>query len=215
MKVAVIGRGQLGLALAPALESAGHQVRFGVRDTADRKHAGSETPVSATRDAARWAEIVIAAIRWEAVNDFLKEADDLAGKVLVDCINPLNFTGGLERLISADSSTATLIQPQTEAAVVKTLNHVGASVMGRAGDYSPPPLQFVAGDDARAKRIAMELLASIGFDARDGGGLDHAIDLEAMARLWIVQAALQSMAPDTGWALVGPGSSTSSLFIRY
>ncbi|MGF3025004.1 NAD(P)-binding domain-containing protein [Methylobacterium aquaticum] len=51
MKVSLIGRGQVGLALAPALTNAGHQVRFGVRDPSDAKHGGSETPVYATRDA--------------------------------------------------------------------------------------------------------------------------------------------------------------------
>ncbi|HXH45475.1 MAG TPA: NAD(P)-binding domain-containing protein [Bradyrhizobium sp.] len=204
MKTSIIGRGQVGLALAPALAFAGHEVRFGVRDPSDAKHADSETPVYSTRDASAWGEVIIAAIRWDGVERFLAEAGDLAGKVLIDCINPLDFTGGLRRLIPANTSTASLIQARTQAAVVKTLNHVGASVTGHARNYAPKPLQFVAGEDGAAKQTAITLLESIGFDARDAGSLNHAADLEAMARLWIVQASLHGMAPDTSWALIAP-----------
>lgn len=101
-----------------------------------------------------WGEVIIAAIRWDRVDSFLADAGDLAGKVLIDGINPDDFAGGLRRLISADTSTASLIQARTEAAVVKTLNHVGASVMGHASKYALRPLQFVAGDDPAAKQTA-------------------------------------------------------------
>lgn len=116
MKISIIGRGQVGLALAPALANAGHEVRFGVRDPSDARHAHSETPVYSTRDASTWGEVIITAIRWDGVDSFLADAGDLAGKVLIDCINPLDFTGGLGRLIPANISTASLIQERTQAA---------------------------------------------------------------------------------------------------
>lgn len=204
MKVAVIGRGRVGLALAPSLALAGHDVRFGVRNPADPKHAGSSIPVASTRDAAAWSDIVIAAINWDAADGFLAEVGDLGGRILVDCINPYDFAGGLRRLIDADTSTATLLQARTAAKVVKTLNQVGAAVMAKPSAYAVKPLQFVAADDAAAKATVMALLQSMGYDARDAGGLDHAADLEAMARVWISQAFAHGMAPDTSWALVRP-----------
>lgn len=204
MKVAVIGRGRVGLALAPVLNSAGHEVRFGVRDPSDPKHADSQIPVLSTGDASAWAEVIIAAIMWEGVDGFLADAGDLAGKVLIDCINPYDFAGGLRRLIDAETSTASQIQALTRAAVVKTLNQVGSPVMADPRRYALKPLQFVAGDDPAAKEIAIDLLDSIGFDSRDCGGLEHAADLEAMARLWIAQSFVHGMAPDTSWALVRP-----------
>lgn len=204
MKVAVIGRGRVGLALAPCLARAGHEVRFGVRDPADPKHVGGPIPVASTREAAGWADIVIAAIMWEAVDGFLADVGDLDGKILVDCINPYDFAGGLRRLISGDTSTATLLQARTAAKVVKTLNQVGSPVMASPSAYAVKPLQFVAADDASAKSTVIMLLQSMDYDARDAGGLEHAADLEAMARVWIAQAFVHRMQPDTSWALVRP-----------
>lgn len=204
MKLAVIGRGRVGLALAPCLARAGHEVRFGVRNPADPKHAGGSIPVVSTREAAGWSDIVIAAINWDAAEGFLAEVGDLGGKILVDCINPYDFAGGLRRLISADTSTATILQARTAAKVVKTLNQVGSAVMAIPSAYAVRPLQFVAADDASAKSTVISLLQSMGYDARDAGGLDHAADLEAMARVWIAQAFVHRMQPDTSWALVRP-----------
>lgn len=135
----------------------------------------------------------------------LAVAGDLGGKILVYCINPYDFAGGLRRLIDADTSTATLLQARTAAKVVQTLNQVGAAVMAKPSAYAVKPLQFVAADDAAATATVMALLQSMGYDARDAGGLDHAADLEAMARVWIAQAFAHGMAPDTSWALVRPG----------
>jgi len=208
MRIAVIGKGRVGTALAPNLAQAGHEVVYGVRDPADPKYAGGDgIPLKTTREAAEWAEIIIAAIMWEAVDGLLDECGDLSGKILIDCINPYDFMGGLKPLIDGNQSAAQLIAARTEAAVVKTLNQVGAPVMARARDYPIRPLQFVAADDEAAKRKVMSLLHDIGFDARDAGGLDYAADLEGMARLWIAQAFAHGMAPDTGWALIGPGEA--------
>jgi 8-hydroxy-5-deazaflavin:NADPH oxidoreductase len=88
--------------------------------------------------------------------------------------------------------------------VVKTLNQVGSPVMDNPSSYTMRPLQFVAADDAAAKAVVQQLLNDIGFDARDAGGLDHAVDLEAMARLWIGQTFMQGMGAHTSWALVTP-----------
>lgn len=204
MHIAIIGRGRVGSALAPVLAGAGHDVRFGVRDPTDPKHAGSAVPVESTRGACAAAELVIAAIGWDGVDALLAEAGDLSGKILIDCINPYDFAGGLKRLISAETSTGSLIQGRTAAAVVKTLNQVGSPVMANPRAYAVRPLQFVAADDAAAKQTVLALLDAIGFDARDAGGLAHAADLEAMARVWIAQAFTRQMPADTSWGLTRP-----------
>lgn len=202
MRIAIIGRGHVGTALAPAFQHAGHDVRFGVRNPDDPKHAGSAQRVVSTRDAVAWGEVVIAAIMWSGVDELLASAGDMAGKILIDCINPYDFGNKLRRLISGDTSTASIIQSRTSAVVVKTLNQVGSPVMARTAGYDVRPLQFVAADDEAAKAAVRQLLNDIGFDARDAGGLDNASDLEGLARLWIAQAFMHGMAPDTSWALL-------------
>ena len=202
MKIAVIGKGRVGMALAPAIIRAGHEVVIGVRNPDDPKNAGSDIRILDTADAVAWGEIIVAAIAWEGVDAFLMSAGDMAGKILIDCINPYDFVGGLRRLIDSDVSTATLIQARTRATVVKTLNQVGSPVMADPSAFAIRPLQFVASDDAEATARVLELLGELGFDGRDAGGLDHASDLEAMARIWIAQAFMHGMASETSWALV-------------
>jgi len=201
MKVAVIGRGRVGTALAPTIKAAGHEIAFGVRAPDDPRFAGSAVRMLTTSDAVAWADVVIAAINWKDVDGFLADAGDMAGKILVDCINPLDFTGGLRRLIDGNISTASVIQGNTNAIVVKTLNQVGSAVMADPSRFERRPLQFVAADNAIAKERVTRLLDDLGFDVRDAGGLDHAVDLEAMARLWIAQAFTKGMAADTAWLL--------------
>ena len=202
MKIAIIGKGRVGTALAPAFQQAGHTIVYGVRDTTDRRHEGGDSvPLRSTAEAIAWGEVIIAAIMWHGVDDLLESAGDMSGKILIDCINPYDFAGGLKPLIDGNRSTAELIQARTNAAVVKTLNQVGSDVMADLRAYPVRPLQFVAADDSDAKGTVMRLLVDIGFDARDAGGLEFAADLEGMARLWIAQAFMQGMDARTAWVL--------------
>jgi hypothetical protein len=146
------------------------------------------------------AEAILLAIHWGAVDDFLAEAGDLSGKILIDCTNAYNFQNNLAPLIPLDRSGAGIIAEKTNAVVVKAFNQVGAEVMAEAPRRSPRPLQFVASDDADAKAKVLKLAGDAGFDARDAGPLQYARELEGMARLWIAQA-FQGMRGDTGWVL--------------
>ena len=204
MRIAVIGKGMVGTVLAPAFLRAGHEVVYGVRDTSDPKNAGGDgIAVISTPDAAAWAEIIVAAVHWHSMDVLLDEIGDLSGKILIDCTNPYAFTEGMKPLIDGNSSAAEEIAKRTNADVVKTLNHISAEVMATAKSYEVPPLQFVAGDDANAKRTVMDLIGDIGFEPRDAGGLELSGDLEALARLYVVQW-FQGMERSASWALLGP-----------
>ncbi len=204
MKIAVIGMGRVGGAIAPNIAAAGHDVVYGVRDLSDPKHAGGDGIARRSiADAAGWADIIILAISWDAVDSALAAMGPITGKILVDPINPYDFMNNLAPLVAPDQSAARLLQGKTDAIVVKALNQVGSAVMANAPSRSIKPLQFVAADDAAAKAMVLQLLRDIGFDARDAGSLDWSRELEGMARLWIAQAFGHSMAPESGWALVG------------
>jgi len=201
MKVAIVGTGRVGAAIAPAVAAAGHDVAFAVRDPADPRHADAAAPAMAMGDAGAWADLIILAIGFDAVDAVLAALGPIGGKTLIDPINPYDFANGLAPLLPPDTSAAALLQGKTEAHVVKALNQVGAAVMAAARGRAQRPLQFVASDHAGAKAQASALLSDMGFDVRDAGGLDYARELEGMARLWIAQAFGHGMAPDTGWVL--------------
>jgi predicted dinucleotide-binding enzyme len=202
VRVAVIGKGNVGSALAPNFAAAGHDVVYGVRDPSDPKYAGGDgIPLRTVPEAVADAEAILLAIHWGAVDAFLEEAGDLSGKILIDCTNAYDFANTLAPLNSADQSAAAIIAGKTNAAVVKAFNQVGAAVMADAPTRSPRPLQFVASDDADAKAKILKLAADAGFDARDAGGLEYARELEGMARLWIAQL-FKGMPAETAWVLV-------------
>src|SRR5262249_34090766 len=95
MRIAVIGAGNVGGTLGAGWASRGHQVFFGVRDTADPKleellarmrgnvHAGG------VKEAAASCEVVALTVPWPAAENALRGAGDLGGKILLDCTNPL------------------------------------------------------------------------------------------------------------------------------
>jgi predicted dinucleotide-binding enzyme len=110
MRVAVVGKGNVGKALAPNIASAGYEVAFGVRDPRDPKYASDDgIALKTVREAVSGAEIVILAINWSALDSALAECGDMNGKVLVDCINPYDFRNNLAPLVAADQSAATII----------------------------------------------------------------------------------------------------------
>lgn len=201
MKVAVIGTGRVGSAIAPVIAVSGHDVVYGVRDPADPKYAGMDIAAKPMAEAAAWADAILLAINWNSVDAVLGELGPITGKILIDPINPYDFMNQLAPLVPADTSAAAILQSKTDAVVVKALNQVGSPVMAQARSRSLRPLQFVASDDADARANVIALLADSGFDARDAGGLDYARELEGMARLWISQAFGHGMAPTTAWVL--------------
>lgn len=203
MKIAVIGKGRVGSELGPAFARAGHQVTYGVRDPAEPRYKGDDAiPLAATADAAAAADVIVLAVDWPAALDALDMCGDLAGKVLIDCTNPLRMgEKGLELALGFDDSAGEQVAARTAAKVVKTLNQVGSPVMGRAHDYDERPIQLVASDHDDAKRVASGLLEDIGFRPVDYGGLVNARKLEPLAMVWIDQAFKHAMEPTTAWFL--------------
>src|SRR5262249_8945887 len=94
VNIAVIGTGNVGGTLGRRWAANGHAVVFGSRKPTDPKAvadaAALKCGLAAIRDAVRGAEVVVLATPWPAVKDALAAAGDLAGKILLDCTNPLN-----------------------------------------------------------------------------------------------------------------------------
>ena len=189
MKIAIIGTGSVGSALGRGLSRAGHEVVFGVRDPGKpevrklvEETGGRAAPVA---DAASGAEVVVLAMPWGAAQDVLRTAGGLAGKIVFDCINPLNATfSGLDTG-GARSAAEQIAAWAPGARVVKVFNTTGAGNMAdpRYGDDRATMLY--CGDDEGAKKVADRLAADLGFEPVDAGPLSAAYLLEHFAMLWI------------------------------
>ncbi len=196
MRITVIGTGVVGRTLAHALAGKGHAVVVGTRDPdatgAREEWAGLDLSLTALDAAARSADLVVNATNGEHSLAALGGvgAGNLAGKVLLDVANPLDFSRGFPPTLSVKDtdSLAEQIQRAFPAArVVKSLNTVAASVMvapGTVGDGDTT--MFVAGDDAAARVEVAGLLSELGWrDVIDLDGLHHARGMEMYLPLWV------------------------------
>lgn len=191
MKLAIIGAGNVGSALGRAWLGAGEDVVFGVPNPADPKYrALPEERLCRPAEAARNAQVIVLATPWPATETAVKSLGELAGKILIDCTNPLGVgPNGLELVLGHNVSGGERVAAWAPAAAVfKTLNQTGAENMDKASLFPLRPVMFIAGDDDSKKPIVLSLIAKLGFAAIDAGPLRIARLLEAYGMLWIDQA---------------------------
>ncbi|WP_421935837.1 NADPH-dependent F420 reductase [Phenylobacterium sp.] len=201
MRIAIIGAGAVGGALARGWTRAGHDIVFGVSDPSAAKHAALRAQgfaVASNREAAGAASAIALAVPWAAIEDAVASLGDVAGKLILDATNPLAFgPDGLSLAIGFTDSGGEQVQRLASgASVFKTMNQVGYRVMDAATGYPTAPSMFVAGDDEGRKIDVMGLVADLGFEPLDCGGLRMARLLEPYAMVWINQVAVRG-APDT------------------
>jgi predicted dinucleotide-binding enzyme len=199
MKIAVLGTGSVGRTIATKLVQLGHEVTMGSR-SADSEglrewlaEAGESAGGGTFAEAASGAELVFNCTAGEASLDALAAAgaDNLAGKVLVDVANPLDFSRGMPPTLTVcnDDSLGERIQAAfPQARVVKALNTINAQVMTDPGRLPGAHNIFVCGNDAGAKATARELLQSFGWPPEaivDLGEIGAARGTEMYLPLWL------------------------------
>lgn len=209
MRIAVLGTGMVGQAIAGRCAELGHAVTVGTRDVAaatarrDRDGMGNpgfgdwsaarpEVTIATFSDAAAGAELIVNATSGGASLAALGEAgaENLANKVLLDVANPLDFSAGMPPtlLVKDTDSLAEQIQRAFPTArVVKSLNTMNATVMIHpelvAGGHHTT---FVAGDDSGAKATVVSLLSELGHrDILDLGDISAARGTEMLLPLWL------------------------------
>lgn len=214
MKIAIIGAGNVGRALAGASVRAGHDVTISSASGSSAEAVATETGARAAasnKAAAEDAEIVILAVPYmELVGILDGLGDALKGKVVVDATNPLkpDYSG----LATEGTSAAEQIQARVRASgahVVKALNSVLAARQVEPRVEGTVVDGFVAGDDEAAKATVLEFVRSIGLHPIDAGPLAMARALEAMALLNIMLQLKNDWGWQTGWKLVGPKGAAS------
>ncbi len=189
-RIGIIGNGNVGAALARGLERAGHEVRAVGKDKA------------VVRDTAGWAEVVLLAVPFGALDDVVSSAgDSLAGKTVVDATNALDANMNLA--VGFTTSGAEELQKKLpRSRIVKAFNTVFAQHMdsGRLGDQRLTA--FVAGDDEASRKQVAELARSIGFDPLDAGPLKNARLIEPLAYFNIQLGYVLGMGTQIGFKLL-------------
>ena len=209
MKIAVLGTGSAGRAVAAALAKLGHEVVIGTRDpqsTLARQDPGAmgtrpfaqwharhvDVALAGYPEAAAASELVVNMTNGLGSLEALGAAGagNLSGKILIDVANPLDFSKGYPPSldpVDTDSLGEQIQRAFPDARVVKTLNTMNAGMMVNprrlaGGDHSV----FVSGNDADAKQAVMTLLHSLGHrDVIDLGDITTARAAEMMLPVWI------------------------------
>lgn len=208
MNIAVLGTGMVGRTIAGRLQELGHTVTVGTRDP-QATLARSEPDAMGTAPYAVWAaahdgigsatfagaaasaELIVNATSGAASLEVLSRAgnENLAGKVLVDIANPLDFSQGMPPTLfvkDTDSLGEQIQRTFPEAKVVKTLNTLNADLMVHPAALPEGSSVFVSGNDDDAKKTVTGLLEEFGHtDVIDLGDITTARGTEMLLPIWL------------------------------
>lgn len=188
--ISIIGSGNMGQAISAVAARGGNTVELLDIGDADKRVTG---------------DIVVLAVPYPAVGDIIsKRGDQLAGKIVVDITNPLNFETFDSLTVPADSSAAAEIAAKLPSSrVVKAFNTTFAATLA-SGAVGPLTTTVpVAGDDADAKATLIGVVTAGGLKAIDAGSLKRAREMEALGFLQISLAAGEKISWTGGFGIVG------------
>jgi predicted dinucleotide-binding enzyme len=207
MRLTFIGHGHVGGALADHLQRLGHDVTIAARDATSPKLAplldrNPQLAVAESSVAVRDADIIFLATPFMAHAEVLPPlADALAGKILVDCTNPVGpkVSHGLG---STTSGTETIQGMLPRTMVVKAFTIYGYENFedNRFPEANVRPVMMYCGDDASAKTTIGTLIDALGWEPLDVGGASQALHLEHMTLLWVKMVRMGGRSPHTVWA---------------
>jgi 8-hydroxy-5-deazaflavin:NADPH oxidoreductase len=198
VRIGILGSGLMGGKLGTIFARASHDVVFSyshskakleklARDAGGRARAG--TPAEAAQD----ADALLLAVHWSRVDDVLKKAGDLSGKVIVSCSLPMNANDTDLVIAHKSSGAEELAKKIPKARVVSAFSTVPSevlfSVFENAGSgkreegRGERPSVVCCGDNAKAKKVAAQLISDAGFEPVDAGPLRVARYIEPFTLL--------------------------------
>ncbi|HYA37161.1 MAG TPA: NADPH-dependent F420 reductase [Candidatus Methylomirabilis sp.] len=191
MRIGILGSGLMGGKLGTIFARAGHEVIFSyARSEQKLKRLAQEAKGKARpgtpREAAQEADAVLLAVHWSRIDDVLKKAGDLSGKVIVSCSLPMNDDNTELVAAHTTSGAEALARKVPKARVVSAFNTVPSEVffsVFEARRKTTRPSLVYCGDDSGSKGIAAELIRDVGFDPVDAGPLRIARYTEPFALL--------------------------------
>ncbi|MEO7145276.1 MAG: NAD(P)-binding domain-containing protein [Bryobacteraceae bacterium] len=208
MKISVLGAGNVGGTLGRAWARKGHDVFFGVPRANDSKtqellkSIGSKGRAGTVAEAAAASDVIVVATPWPATQEAIDACGNLAGKVVVDCTNPLKEDFSGLALGYTTSGAEQVAEWAKGAKVYKAFNQTGFNIMGNPGFGAARAVIFICGDDDAHKPTVLQLATDIGFEAIDAGKLVIARLLEPYAMLWIHLAYARGMGREFAFGLL-------------
>ena len=191
MKIGILNAGNIGRTLAKTWHDAGHQLMLakqGNQEKLDKFMPEVESALRGTpKQVADFSEAVLFSVYWLNLDKVLAEVGDLAGKIVIDTMNPLKVSEQLEHyhdleFMQSSSTSEELQKHLPKARVVKAFSTIPSVVLDSTQWSNNPvkPAVFVAGDDPSAKEVVFQLARDAGFEPFDTGALANARSIEQM-----------------------------------
>ncbi len=203
MKIAIIGTGNVGGALATKWANKGHEILLGVRDTSNFKGkellSNPNTQAFSVQEAVQKAEVIVLATPAMMAVEVAASLGDTTGKVIIDTMNIVMGRGP-----AGYNNTADAILANTNSTdLVKCFNTTGFNNMANPNYGNEVIDAFVAGDSAKGKEIAVQLALDAGFaNCYNVGGNDKFELMEKFAFFWINLAMFQGQGREIGFKLL-------------
>src|SRR5438067_10844439 len=191
MRIGILGSGLMGAKLGTIWARAGHDVVFSYARSEQKlkklaREAKGKTRAGTPAEAAEEADALLLAVHWSRVDDVLKQAGDVSGKVIVSCSLPMNADNTDLVIAHTSSGAEALAKRVPKARVVSAFNTVPSEVLFgvfEARRKASRPSLVYCGDDSSSKGIAATLIRDVGFDPVDAGPLRVARYTEPFALL--------------------------------
>jgi predicted dinucleotide-binding enzyme len=190
MKIGILGSGLMGAKLGTLWARAGHEVVFSYARTKGKleelaREAGRNGKAGAPAAAVKDADAILLAVHWSRLDDVLKQAGDLSGKLVLSCSLPMNAADtGFVVKHDKSSGAEELAKRLPKAHIVSAFNTVPSEVffdVFKGRKKSARPSLLYCGGTPRGKKTAAGLISDIGFEPLDLGELDMARATEPMA----------------------------------
>jgi len=191
MRIGILGSGLMGGKLGVLFARAGHEVVFSYSRSQQKleqlaRNAGANARAGTPRDAARQADVLLLAVHWSKVDDVLKQADDVSGRIIATCSLPMNADDSGLVVANSSSGAEELARKTPGAFVVSAFGSVPSEVffsVFEARNTGRRPSLVYSGDDARAKKVVAGLIRDVGFEPVDAGPLRIARYIEPFTLL--------------------------------
>ena len=201
MRIGILGSGLMGGKLGVIFAKAGHDVVFSYARSQRKlnrlaSQAGRRATAGTPREAAERADVLLLAVHWSRVNDVLKQAGDLSGKVLITCSMPMNASDTTLVIAHTSSGAEALAKKKKmkRARVVSAFGTVPSEVLFDVFDAKRRrrrrPSLLYCGNNDDAKSVVAKLIRDVGFEPVDAGPLRIARYLEPFT-LAIAQLAYE------------------------
>lgn len=204
-KLAFIGIGNVGFAIANNLQKKGHYIIVANNDKNSEtvKKALEKNVNFSTKkiqEAINEADAVFLATPFQ-VNEEILNNLKFNGKVLIDCTNPVGI--GISHGLKSEISGSEKVQEWApDAKVVKAFTIYGFEnfIDSSYPKYNVKPIMMIAGNDLEAKNIVSKINSDMGYETLDTGNLDQALHLEHMTLLWVKIVRRDGHHPNFVWA---------------